>query len=675
MRDHSAAGGSQHSLPSHLPASLPETLNLALHYLEAGALASAAQLYQQVLAHNPRQPEALHRLGLIAHTQGNFQQAIRFLVAACQLQPNQPQAHYNLGVVLRQLGKWDPARIAFQQALQWDPRFVEAHNGLGLVWRAMGYPSEAVRSFQAALEIEPMFMPALANLAATYEMSGDLESAVFCYQRALTLQPEAAELHNNLGSVWRDMGHMDKAVTCFEQALALQPQSFEICSNLGITLHKQYRLSEAILYLERALQLNPNFFVAHISLGLALTDFGYRQQAREHFQTAQQLNPLYFAVQNTAHDHNQIGVILSAQDRLEEAKTHFQRALIRDPDYAEAHNNLGLIWQEQGHLELALACFQEAVRLHPRWPTANINLGLTLLLRGEWSRGFLQYEWRRGLPDFHLPQRFAQMTQPSLLLICEQGLGDSIQLVRYLPRLVEEGMQVQMVGPASLQRLFASLEGIPPLLPPQTPLPSADVVLPLLSLPYLLQTTLDSVPATVPYLRATTPPPLRLEGSLPKVGLVWASGFPNVTYHKRSMAWPEMAVLLEGGVDPAMSFYSLQKDIPLADERAFREAEQQQSLHDLSPYLNDFADTASLINQMDLIVSVDTSVAHLAGALGKPVWILLPYLPDWRWLMQRSDSPWYPTARLFRQTQAGNWSGVMQQVKQALGQFRDSQNL
>jgi len=372
------------------------------------------------------------------------------------------------------------------------------------------------------------------------------------------------------------------------------------------------------------------------------------------------------------------------QGQLEEAITYYQQALALKPNYPEAYNNLGTALKEQGNLQESLHCFNRALKSNPDYQEARWNRAIALLSSGELKRGFTEYEcrWQARGVYFKGPNCFPQpvwdgsdLEGKLILLHTDDGFGDTIQFIRYAPLVVQRGGRVILACPKPLVRLFTTLPGIEQLLEAEAVLPEFYVHAPLLSLPHYLGTTLETIPAQIPYIALLNSeefiskeapslpiPPL---GTLLKVGFVWASGgrerSGNLTATDQRSCPPALFVRLLSL--PGISLYSLQVGRWATTINEFKD---ENRLQDLSSQIEDFADTAALIAQLDLVISVDTAVAHLAGAMGKPVWTLLAFNPDWRWMREREDSPWYPSMRLFRQRQPGDWESVFEQVAQAL---------
>lgn len=433
---------------------------------------------------------------------------------------------------------------------------------------------------------------------------------------------------------------------------------------IAIEHHQAGRLAQAEQLYRQILQQQPDRIQALHQLGILASQVGKHEQAIPFFQRVLALAP------NFAEAHFNLASALQKQDKIEDAIAHYQRGLALNPSYPEVYLNFGAALKAQGRLEDAIASYQQAITLKPNYPKARYNLALALLQHGDLRQGFTEYEWRWQLPH-HPPRNFSQalwhgsnLQGQKILLHAEQGLGDTIQFIRYAPLVARRDGYVIVECQAPLIQLLATVPGINQLVAQGETLPQFDVHLPLLSLPHRLGTTLETIPAQIPYVSPPASHHLKLDapqGTLLKVGIAWAGSPKNPNNRHRSLDVAHFLTLLNiSGV----AFYSLQKEPPAAE--LDRLGDNKKRIHDLSKQLHDFTDTAAVVAQLDLVITVDTSVAHLGGALGKPVWVLLNFDPDWRWLLGRETSPWYPSIRLFRQDSPGNWQDVFARVGESL---------
>ncbi|MDX2241866.1 MAG: tetratricopeptide repeat-containing glycosyltransferase family protein [Leptolyngbyaceae cyanobacterium bins.302] len=511
----------------------------------------------------------------------------------------------------------------------------------------------------------------LLSAAIQHHQSGRLLEAERLYEAVLLQQPDQANVLYLLGLANHQRGNLDAAVMWYERSIAVKPDYADAHNNLGVLLVQQGDLQQATVHYRAALQTNPNNAHAHANLGVILQQLNQFEAAIVHHQTAIQLDP------NLAVAHTNLGHALKEIGQLDQAISHYQIARQLMPTNPDAYQDLGDALQEQGQFQEALNIYHRALAIAPNHVELNGSRIRSLLISGNLRQGFAEYDrWRLAISmqqrSFTQPvwEGFSLDGQP-ILLYAEpgSGFGDAIQFIRYAPLVANLGGRIMVECPAALVRLFQTIPSVEQVVAAGDPLPSFNVQASFLSLPRIFRTTLETIPNQVPYLYPNFAlehicPPLasasaiQLEQNRLKVGIVWGGDVNHYTDRDRSCPFQNFQQILNC---PEVQFYSLQKGAhcsELADSRVV----------DLSDCLHDFADTATIINHLDLVITVDTAVAHLAGALGKPVWILLSFAADWRWLMARLDSPWYPTARLFRQTQRRDWAGVCQQVAIALNQ-------
>jgi tetratricopeptide (TPR) repeat protein len=636
-----------------------------LQYHQAGDLQPAERLYRQIIHHDPRNADALHLLGLLAHQVGKHDHALVYIGKAIAAQPLNPIFYRNLGEVYRALNRFDAALKSYRLALQLDPHCAEAHASLGETFRVLGQLDKAMTHYQQALHRMPNSPGIYNNLGNLHQVQGRLDDAVVCYRRALQLDPTYTDAYLNLGAALRSQGRLDEAATSLQQALKLQPDFAEAHANLGTVLRCQGKIAEAITHLKQAIQLKPDLAVAHNNLGIALQVQGEHDEAIACFQRAIQVRPDY------AEAHANLGVVLKCKGRLEQAADSLRQAICHKPDYADAYMNLGVVLQAQGRVGEALASFERALALRPAFVEAHWNRALALLVSGNFSVGWDEYEWRWRRNSvspriFHQPRwDGSPLDGRTIFVYAEQGLGDTIQFVRYLPLVQAQGGYVIFQCQQGLGLLLQGCAGIDELLEEEVenvPPDRFDVHVPLLSLPRLFHTTLETIPRQIPYI--TVDPTLihhwqqrldHIQGF--RVGIVWAGNPAHPNDRNRSCPLNAFAPLAQVS---GVTLCSLQKGAAAAQV-----AQAGLAIENLGP-TRDFVETAAVIANLDLVISVDTAVAHLAGAMGRPVWLLLPFAPDWRWLLEREDTPWYPTMWLVRQPRPGDWAAVMQRVQETL---------
>ena len=502
-------------------------------------------------------------------------------------------------------------------------------------------------------------------LGFALNVQGRAGEAVEPLQRAAALLPLDADVFVNLGNTQRDLGRLNDAEVSYRRALEIKPEYAEVHSNLGLVLKMLGCLAEAEACYRSALEIKPDYAEAHNNHGNTLKDLGRLPEAEVSYRRALEIK------QDYADAHNNLGVILFGVGRLTEAEACCRRALEINPLFIEAHNNLALTLNDFGRLDEAEASFLRVLELVPDLADPRFNLSLLRLLKGDFERGLPEYElrWhRRGFSQriFFEPLWLGaeSLQGKTILLHAEQGLGDTIQFCRYARLVAARGARVVLEVQRSLAELLHGLEGVSEIVVKDSDLPHFDCHIPLISLPLAFKTDLTTIPWGHPYLYSDaykgTVWANRLGKKVrPRVGIVWSGRPEHKNDHNRSLSLSELLVYLPD----CFEYVSLQKEVR-EEDRATLLANPH--VRHFGEYLNNFSDTAALCEQMDLVISVDTSVAHLSGALGKPTWILLSFSPDWRWLLDRDDSPWYPSVWLFRQQGYGEWSGVLQILGKAL---------
>ena len=479
------------------------------------------------------------------------------------------------------------------------------------------------------------------------------------------LAPVHAQAHFNLGVVLANQGKIDEAISHYRQAQRLNPDGVEIHNNLANVLRQRGQVDEALKCYRQALRCNPNSAEAYNNLGIALTELGKFDEATACYRDALRINP------HSAEAHNNLGEALKRMGRVEEAADLFVTALRINPDFAEAHNSLGDAQKQLGQFGEALSSFEHAVQLNASFAGAHWNRALMWLLLGDYQRGWPAYEWRWTQPTFvrrhgHRPLwDSSPFPGRALLLHAEQGLGDTLLFIRYVSHVSRQrrlGSTIIVECQPALCRLLSNFPGVDQLVATgAAQLPPFGFQAPLASLPHILGISPAATSVTVPYLHADAKLVEQWKCKLRslrgfKVGIAW-QGNPSYGYDRqRSMALTHFAKLakLEG-----IHLISLQRGPGTEQLSSFAAA-----IHvvDFDEASGPFMDTAAIMINIDLVISSDSAVAHLAGALGVPVWVALPAVPDWRWLLKRDDSPWYPTMRLFRQTRAGNWDDVFERI-------------
>jgi tetratricopeptide (TPR) repeat protein len=613
-----------------VPATTEELLNEAILLHRQGRRQDAQSRYEEILRTQPDHASALHLLGVLKLQEGDARAAADLITRAIERSPASAAYHNNLGNAQKALGAPAAALSSYRQAIELDGRLVSARTNLGLVLRELGRLVEARAVLERAHALNPDDAALLNQLASVLHASGEIEPAIDLWRRALDVKADQLDACENLARVLRDLGRNDAAAAEFRRAITLKPLDPSHHNDLGTVLVRGRRLDEADACFRRATELDPRFALA-----------------------------LYNR-----------GVIALEQRRFDDAMALFRRALEIKPDLAGPRDGIGAVLCAEGKFADAAAIEEEEVRRFPQGAAARTNYALTLLTLGRFDEGWKYYEHRLESAEVRTasgpPWHGEPLGENSLLVFAEQGAGDNIQFIRYLERVRAEQPRARIVYPVQepLRRLLT-----PYLAALGVELPSyrENVAVhgfqtALLSLPRVYGTTLQSIPSRAPYLRVARG--LRDAWAQKvsaidavRVGLCWAGNPAYAGDAARSVPFESFTRLL---ALPGIAFVSLQKD---------GGAVHAGRLLDWMDDVRDFADTAALIGQLDLVISVDTSVAHLAGALAKPVWLLNRVATDWRWLLGRSDSPWYPTMRIFRQEKLDDWRAPLDEACAALMQL------
>ena len=569
-------------------------------------------------------------------------------------------------LLTREDSPWYPTMRLFRQKApgDWEGVVLRVRDAL-----AQGAAARNPAGPELAPAGDPAQAELLNNLGCERDGAGRHLEAIECYLGAIALNRRFAAPHYNMGNSLSSLGRGEEAIACYRRALSIDPALPQGWHNLALSLQGGGRLDEAKDALEQAVTLAPDYLEARHNLGELNHARGELKLAEACFREVLALDPRYLP------SWNALGIALQVQDRLDEAVDCYLTALSIKPGYLHALNNLGAASRALGLVDRAVACYQQVLAQDPDYADAHWNLALVQLLLGRFAEGWQGYEWRFSkvdpVPRQHFPQPLwdgAPLKGRVILLHAEQGFGDTVQFVRYAPLLARSGAVVLVqCQSGAIAPVIATVPGVARVLVRGEPLPEFDCHAPLMSLPHLCGTRPESVPAEIPYLSAD--PGLveewraRMTGSGLRVGLVWAGRKSYKDDGKRSLSLPLFAPL--AGL-PGVRFYALQ--VGDGAEQA-ASPPQGMELVDLGAGIRSFADSAACLANLDLVISADTAVAHLAGALGRPVWVLLPMACDWRWLLTRDDSPWYPSARLFRQSRRGDWGGVLEQVARQLAEL------
>jgi tetratricopeptide (TPR) repeat protein len=672
-----------------------------------GRLTEVALGYQKMLAANPRHPQALVGMSLVALASRQAGAAVSMAAAAVEAAPAMGTAWVALGQAHKAAGHLDDAEKAYARAIRLDGMNELARLGLGELKVGTGRAEDAIAEFELALRRRPALVPAHLGLGNALAVLGRNQEALERYQNALSLRPRLPEAEFAAGFVLARLGRTKEAETRYRRALVGRPDFAAAWMNLGSLLREQGRDAHAEAALVRAVQLRPDMVAGWINLAMLERDRRRPAQAEAHLRKAFELNP------EQVETHIAWCQFRASEQDLPGAWEWLRRALDRDPQQPEAVNMHGILLHTEGRFAEAAAAFgraealghhaapsnrgntlldmgrmgealqahRKAVELDPTHPGAQYNLALTQLRLGDWHHGWPAYEarWRfrevhRQPRTFHVPRWNGEpLRGRRILLHAEQGLGDTIQFCRYATMVAARGGFVILQVQEPAERLMHSLAAVRAGCAQTTLLgcapPEFDLECPLLSLPAVFETTVDTVPWPGAYLgadaelalarRAQTPfvrPSLRPGERNLRVGFAWAGNPRYKADRQRSVSLKTLLPLLRS---PGVNWISLQKG-PEAEQ--LRTIQGSVYVWDGSSADRDLAATAAMVATLDLVITTDTCIAHLAGAMGKPVWILLPHLGDWRWMQRVETTPWYPAARLFRQRSRGDWLELLQRV-------------
>jgi tetratricopeptide (TPR) repeat protein len=530
-----------------------------------------------------------------------------------------------------------------------------------------GELDQAIALYERLLKFVPDLAPAHANLGVALRARGRLEDAEASYRRALALAPATPDVLFNLGNLKRDQGALADAAEQYRAVLASDPAHAAAHTNLGLVLRDQGRLEEALAELSSVAAAQKDRPEPQLNIGLVLADMKRWPEAARACHKALALNPRYAAALSL------LGQCLRQLGHAEEAVGCCRRAVALAPDQPDAHAGLGHGLIAEGWLGEAAISFEQALALDPDHLQARLGRGYVHLVLGRWGPGLEDYRlrWRaREARPRRLPMpawEGEDLSGQRILLWAEQGFGDTIAAARFAALVKAQGATVYLECPPALMRLFRRLPGVDRLIAAGERLPQADLHAPLMELPRLFATYPSTVPPPPdlhpdPQLGAKFEPLLETARGRITVGIAWGG---NPAYAGDAQRSLELARFLPLADNPKVQLVSLQKG-PQAEQLA---AAPSGKILDAAPLLEDFADTAALMDRLDLVITVDSAPAHLAGTLGRPAWVLLPFTPYWFWLLDREDSPWYPSVRLFRQSKRSDWGTVFERVAAELQSF------
>lgn len=604
------------------------------------------------------------------YTHGDLDQALALYREVNQKQPDLSEPWSRMGLIHLQRSQWDSAVTCYREALLRNENQAADWYNLAQGLEESGNPDEAAAAYAKAVEIDPGYWQALYNLGRLYLLQGNFEQAGTLYRQCIRLVPGHASVHNNLGKALAGMNRHREAVVCFERACELDPTLGEAWFNLAEILGRGKERKRAISYYQKAIEVQSDPSAACNNLGTLCEKLGDYQKAAGWYMKVLERNP------DLAQAHYNLGSVLRLMESYEPALKHLTHAVRLKPDYAEAWNNLALACKNIGALDRALLCFNKAVEYQPDLAVAHWNRSFIHLLKEDYITGWNDFEWRFRLPNWKTIYPLRPITpcwdgsscaRHTILVHDEQGLGDTLQFVRYLPMVRSRCSRTVLETRPELVSLLQNAPGIDQIVERpknETEQAPCDYHVPLMSLPGIFRTTVETIPADVPYLYADAVKcskwaPL-LSGPGLRIGLSWAGRPQHTNDHNRSCPLSAFLPLL---AVPGTRFVSLQKGEAAGQ---LQQLSHPYEIDDLGGRLYDLSDTAAVMANLDLVITVDTAVAHLAGAMGIPVWVMIPFIADWRWGASGQTSSWYPSLRLFRQPRPKDWSAVLDAIRQEL---------
>lgn len=628
----------------------------------------SAECYRKIIKISPDNYLSYTNLGLALIKQGLTTEAIDILRQSLKINPDYFQSNYLLAGALIEVKKYSEATEALRQTIKLNPNHIEAYYNLGCALQEQEKYGEAIDVFRQLIKLNPSHYAALNSLGFNLEKQGLIEEAQVAFEDAIKVKPDFATSYNNLGLILAKRKLLAESKRAFTQAIKYAPNYGEAYNNLALIEKDLKELNSAIANFKKAIELEPTYVLGYSNLGNLYQELGRNEEAEGILKQAIKVDPNYpTAYNNLANLYQQV-------DNFSEAEKFARKAIELQPNDAQAHTNLGVVLYKQGFLDEAEKILRKSQELDANNCDAHLNLSLLLLLKGEFEEGFNEYKWRFKtkqitLPEFTKPQwQGEDLHNKTILLIAEQGLGDTLQFIRYAAKLKQMGATVKLCCQESLISLCLKIEEFSQVILLKKKIDcDYDYYLPIMSMPQLLGETPNTVTTNIPYITQWQKSDLTIETPADtkyKIGIVWASNIKNPSLYKQKSCAVEFfteLLKIEG-----ITFYSLQVGIDADSINQYLDAGK---IIDLSPSLQDFSDTAEAISQLELIITIDTAVAHLAGAMGKKVWNLLPYVPDWRWFLDRNDSPWYPTMRLFRQPKLNDWVSVFVELGNALVDF------
>jgi tetratricopeptide (TPR) repeat protein/glycosyltransferase involved in cell wall biosynthesis len=643
---------------------------LAVKYYENGNVDAARITLEGMIRKNPKDYDALIFLGGIHLSAGNYQKSSEYYHKVVAMVDNHPTANYNLGLSYHRLNKLSEAEQCYKKTLQINPKNIDALNNLGVIYISLNKKVEALEYYNRAIGINKNNANTLNNLGNLFSSDGNFAEAEKNYKKAIQVDQFNPLYLFNLADCLLKQKKYDESIAELEKAIKLKPDYYQAFNSLGVANLKKGNINAAKELFEHAIKIKNDFWEAYQNLGTCFEKMNMHSEAISLYNKVLELNNGNFeAIIKISNLEMETGNYAESEAILKKLEENDQAKIIE-------YTNTGVAKLKQGKVDEAIELTKKALNESDDNALTHYNLAHALLLKGDFKRGWQEYEWRKKRDDFEKREfskpglKDQNIGGKKILVYDEQGLGDSIQFVRYIPMLKEKGAYVILECGQRLAGLFKNLNVADQLIiknGTREPEVEYDYHIALLSLPLYFNTEIESIPNKTPYLFAEEKYKEKWEVIIPdndklNVGISWAGNPKNYNDKNRSCRLRDLEELFN---TPNVKFYSLQKGD--AVKQIYERGDDK--VIDLDVMMDSMDTTAAAIERLDLVISVDTSIAHLSAAMGKPTWVMLPFLPDWRWMLEREDSPWYPSVRLFRQTQEKDWSGVINKISVELKKF------
>ena len=573
------------------------------------------------------------------------------------------------GLNLHQRGNLNDAQNIYEQILSIQENNFDALQLLGALFAQVKKYPQAIKFLSKAIIVDPNHAGCFSNLGISFQKLRRLEEALSSYDKAISLQADYAEAYSNRGAVLQELKRFDEALSSYDKAISIKGDYAEAFNSRGTVLEELKCLEEALSSYHKAISINKDYTEAYYNRGNVLHKLKRLEEALSSYDKAISLHEDY------AEAYSNRGLVLQDLKRLEEALSSYDKAISLHEDYAEAYSNRGTVLEELKRLDEALSSYEKAISINKDYAEAYWNSSICYLLAGNFNEGWARYEWRWQSKSISKTAGIRKFSQPlwlgtevlkdqTIFLYAEQGLGDTIQFSRYVSLVAGLGAKVVLEVQPSLVKLLSYLEGISQIISKGDKLPNFDYQCPLMSLPLAFKTELKTIPSVSKNISSDEKKVEKWQAILgektkPRVGIVWSGAVNHKNDLQRSLKLSQLITHLPSDYE----YLSLQKEISDVDKEVLIECCKIKHFGD---DLKDFTDTAALCELIDIVISVDTSVAHLAGTLGKNTWVLLPYSPDWRWLLDRNDSPWYSSVKLYRQEKINDWESALVNIESDL---------